>query len=85
MTQRELFDVGTRLPLYVPGKCTPARIGSGPKGKTCRDCKHYRRFQSHVLWVRKCGLMEAVWTHGPGTDIKAGWAACSEFEERSDE
>lgn len=81
MIERDLFDVGTRLPKYVPGRCTPARIGSGPDGKTCRDCQHYCRFQSNVKWVRKCWLMRLVWTHGAATDIKAGWAACREFEE----
>lgn len=78
----ELFDVGPRKPLGVANPCTAAPVGSGPEGKTCRDCRHYLRVQYHGKVYRKCGLMERHWTHGPGTDIKAGWAACREFEEK---
>lgn len=47
--------------------------GRGPKGETCRTCEFYR----HRLGrYRKCGLLERVWTHGPGTDILAGSPAC---------
>ena len=29
---------------------------------------------------RKCLLMRAHWTHGPGTDIKASYPACKHWE-----
>lgn len=57
--------------------------GSGPEGETCRSCDHYERTSTggnkHYL---KCGLMRAVRTHGPGTDIKAGSPACSKWEKK---
>lgn len=55
--------------------------GTGPDGETCRTCKHYA--YNHNRTSRrypKCALMEAVWTHGPGTDIKARSPACSCWE-----
>jgi len=52
--------------------------GSGPAGETCKSCDHIRRTQSDGgNQFRKCGLLEAHWTRGPGTDILAGAAACS--------
>lgn len=49
--------------------------GTGPEGETCKSCKHYtiRRFSKAY---RKCGLMEAHWTGGPGSDIRASDPAC---------
>lgn len=55
--------------------------GTGPEGKTCRDCKH-KQTQSNTgakSWI-KCVLMRAAWTHGPGSDIRAGSPACRRFE-----
>ena len=55
------------------------RPGSGPAGETCKTCKHYtlRRF---AKTYRKCGLMQAHWTGGPGTDIKASDPACLKWK-----
>lgn len=82
--QAELFEVGQRMP--IPGasprqrsRATPAPVGSGPEGETCKTCLHYTRAQYHDYVHLKCGLMRAVWTHGPGTDIKAKWPACREW------
>lgn len=50
--------------------------GTGPAGETCGSCDHKRRrlgVQGHFL---KCGLNEANWTGGYGTDIRAKDAAC---------
>ncbi len=55
--------------------------GTGPAGKTCRDCEHYCSVPYHNKTWRKCGLLKKVWTHGPGTDIKASSPACEKFEE----
>jgi hypothetical protein len=56
-----------------------AKSGSGPLGKTCRDCEHCERVRYHDKKYIKCGLMRAVWTHGGGTDIRAKDAACRLF------
>jgi hypothetical protein len=57
--------------------------GTGPEGETCKTCAHYvstcpggrKRFP-------KCGLMRSRWTHGQGTDIKAGSPACREWRKK---
>lgn len=77
----KLFEVDGPGPLGVLKPCTAAPPGSGPSGKTCRSCVHYKRVKYHEKVHLKCGLMEHHWTHGPGTDIKAGWPACREYDE----
>lgn len=56
--------------------------GTGPAGKTCRDCEHYT-IRSLAKDYRKCGHPDARlrWTGGAGTDILARSPACSKFEE----
>jgi hypothetical protein len=54
--------------------------GTGPKGETCKTCKHYVRNEYHNKVHLKCGLMRAVWTHGPGSDILAGSPSCKKWE-----
>lgn len=53
--------------------------GTGPKGETCKSCKHLARV-SHAKDYLKCGLMRPHWTGGVKTDIRAGWPACSKWE-----
>lgn len=53
--------------------------GTGPKGETCRSCEHYERIKMANVY-RKCALMRAIRTGGPGTDIKAGSPSCSKWE-----
>lgn len=70
----------------VPGAhpkqtCTPDKVGSGPVGKTCGDCQHLARVSGGNATYLKCGRVEPSWTHGPGSDIRASWAACSKFED----
>ncbi|MGY6257262.1 hypothetical protein ACXIVK_27775 [Paraburkholderia caledonica] len=51
--------------------------GRGPAGETCRSCQHKRSTGSstaRTYW--KCGLMQAHWTGGPGTDIRMRSPAC---------
>jgi hypothetical protein len=58
-----------------------AQPGTGPEGKTCKDCK-YKASMSNggsKHWI-KCGLRKATWTNGEGTDILARSPACSKFE-----
>lgn len=55
--------------------------GTGPEGQTCGTCHHI--YRTHRF--RKCNLMRRIWTHGPGTDIKARTPACSKFEKPSEQ
>jgi hypothetical protein len=61
-----------------------ATPGTGPAGETCKSCLHYSHNRGSEGRSRKkfpkCGLMRALWTNGPGTDIKASSPACSKFE-----
>ena len=51
--------------------------GTGPIGETCKSCAHYCVVSYRAGKHRKCGAMQRWWTHGPGTDIRAGDPACS--------
>ena len=57
--------------------------GSGPAGETCRSCAHYTRRHFHDYVHLKCGLAEAKWTKGPGSDIRAKDPACKRWEKAS--
>lgn len=67
-------------------KTTPrgyaAAPGSGPAGETCRTCAHYCHRESGKY--RKCGLVEARWTRGPGTDILARAPACEMWKAKEE-
>lgn len=55
--------------------------GTGPAGETCKSCKHIARIRLRSGKVfRKCELARERWTHGPGSDILAGAAACRAWE-----
>jgi hypothetical protein len=58
----------------------PGRMGTGPEGMTCRHCKNRVHVKGGVKNYNKCLLMKAVWSHGPGTDIRCKDEACSKFE-----
>lgn len=51
-----------------------AILGAGPAGMRCKDCAHLY----HNGRFLKCDLRHV--THGPGTDHRANWPACSKFE-----
>jgi hypothetical protein len=77
-TMTDLF--GDIIPLVEnvrPDLAHPARPGSGPSGKTCKDCRH-RVVREMSRRYQKCGLMSL--SHGPATDIRLRDAACSCFE-----
>lgn len=61
-----------------------AQPGTGPEGKTCKQCQHKHSFggnnSGHAKTFIKCELRRATWTHGEGTDILASSPACSKFE-----
>lgn len=63
---------------YVAPRGGADRPGTGPAGETCGSCKHSARVGhgGHP----KCELTRACWTHGPKTDIRMRWAACSKWE-----
>lgn len=78
-----LFEtpIATKLPKNA---CTAGPIGSGPVGETCGTCLHLVRVHHHDGRYLKCGLMAKYWTHGAGSDIRAKWAACREWEPGND-
>ena len=53
-----------------------AKPGTGPKGETCQSCKYYLRVNYHGKIYLKC-MLTKPWTHGRGSDIKAGTPACA--------
>lgn len=55
--------------------------GSGPEGKTCRQCDHYVIRYTRAGYTKpKCGLMRGKWTRGRGSDIKVSSPACNKFK-----
>lgn len=76
---------GDLFPGWKPQPSPPQRTGhawapgTGPKGETCKSCKHFvRRHFGKVF--RKCGLMQQQWTNSYGTDIRASDPACLKWE-----
>lgn len=60
--------------------CPP---GTGPAGKTCRDCVHsYAKRLGKTYY--KCLLAKSKWTGGRASDILLRSPACSRFESSSD-
>ena len=71
--------------LGIPANpCVPAAIGSGPVGETCGTCRH-RVLKRLGGTYQKCELMEAHWTCGAGSDVKAKWPACKYWEAKTKE
>ena len=69
---------------FVPAKGAKktgyaALPGTGPPGETCKTCKHFYRHEMGKTYF-KCSLMRLIWTHGPGSDIKAKSPACKRWE-----
>lgn len=57
--------------------------GTGPAGETCGTCKHLVRRRLAKTYL-KCGKVEAKWTGGAATDIKAKDPACKFWEREVD-
>lgn len=53
--------------------------GSGPAMETCGSCGNLARVRSAKTYL-KCGLMEARWTRGSASDVRAGSPACSRWQ-----
>lgn len=77
----ELVAVKKRGKHYVEPRGYADMPGTGPEGETCKTCAHIARTATRSGKVfRKCGLNKGNWTHGPGSDIRAGAPACSKWE-----
>lgn len=70
--RRELLAAGThpttRLPLRQP-------VGE----VKCGDCVHHFAYRASATY-HKCDAVEL--THGPGSDVRVSWPACTKFEPR---
>lgn len=66
----------------VSKRCTAAPCGTGPEGETCGSCAYLTRANGGASYYLKCGKVKHLWTHGSGSDIRAKWAACREWEAR---
>lgn len=53
--------------------------GTGPDGETCGSCRHLVRRRLAKTYL-KCGLAEAKWTGGGGSDVRARSPACEMWE-----
>ena len=60
-----------------------AKPGTGPAGRTCGNCTHYRSVLRGARPYRKCALCEPNWTRGPGSDILKRSPACALFVEKA--
>lgn len=69
-----LTKVPDKASRAVKNLATPAPVGSGPEGQTCKQCSFLERSDHRGGTYLKCGLMRK---HGPGADIRAKWSACS--------
>lgn len=67
---------------YVEPRGYAAPPGSGPEGKTCRDCASYTHRGGVAGTYPKCWENRARWTGGRGSDILARAPACRLFAER---
>ena len=65
-----------------PGKARgyAAPPGSGPKGETCRGCKHLGHVQPNLRKFYKCRLTK--WTGGKASDVLINSPACLAWEKR---
>jgi hypothetical protein len=73
LTPQQRADMTRKTP-RPKGHIAPP--GSGPNGETCKSCEHYTIAHRGNGTFRKCGLNEANWTKGPGSDIRASDPAC---------
>lgn len=61
-----------------------ALSGTGPEGETCGSCANLFRNRMPKTYL-KCGLMEAYWTGGRATDVRARDPACRRWEKKQPE
>lgn len=63
----------------IPKGLYAARPGTGPEGETCGSCDWLVRKRTSRAYL-KCGRMQALWTGGGGSDVKAKAPASSKWE-----
>lgn len=80
-------DLARRIPVRKPTRKNgyAATPGTGPKGKTCGQCEHYRTVVGGSRTFPKCWLNKPNWTGGPGSDILKRSPACRLFEEEKND
>lgn len=76
----DTVEVKARGKHYVQPRGGADRPGTGPKGETCGSCEHMVRTGGGHDRYPKCLLTRAAWTHGPRTDVRVRWPACSKWE-----
>lgn len=69
----------------MASRCIPAPSGTGPEGEFCRTCKFLAHVRHHDKTYLKCRVVQKFWTHGAGSDIRAMWDACREWQPKEDE
>lgn len=77
--QGEMFDK-PRKHTKLPGEGYAASPGSGPRGETCRSCRHLRRLDGRKATWNKCRLVK--WSSTKNTDIRLDAPACLRWEGR---
>jgi hypothetical protein len=97
MERREVIDLfgetvileiseskAVRKPTRPNGYAAPP--GTGPQGETCKSCAHSVRVNQNTAGTyRKCALMRANWTGGPGSDILFRSPACRHWEREKED
>lgn len=67
-------------PVRIKAKGLYAALpGTGPEGETCRSCDNLSGKRMSRRYY-KCELTRALWTGGPGTDVKVRSPACSKWK-----
>lgn len=61
---------------YVEPRGYAARPGGGPKGETCRTCRH----KAVLRPIAKCLAAQAKWTRSRASDILLRAPACEMWE-----
>lgn len=54
--------------------------GHAGYGHTCGDCAQHLAHHHHSAVHHKCRLAPQGLTHGPGSDVRVGWPACTAWE-----
>jgi hypothetical protein len=80
LTEAEAYALHKRKSTQPRGYAAPP--GTGPKGETCRTCRHRAHSGGGARVYQKCLKNRHNWTHGPGTDILARAPACKFWEKK---
>lgn len=49
-------------------------------GSRCGECAHHERIEWHNKTFHKCDVHRLGMSHGPASDIRVSWPACSRFK-----